>query len=492
MRGGRVDRWTGGRVDRWTGGRVDRWTGGRARLGVLALVLAGPAAAQQIDRSVRPSVPTAAPFRFPAIRTHTLSNGIRVFVVEDHSIPVVAVRAIVAGDSLLDPPGKEGLFAVTLGALREGSTKRSADDLALAATAIGTNVNPTGFTTIPSAFEPALDLMSEMLTRPALDSASIERRKATQAAAARRVAQAPVTVPRHLFYRLVYGADDPFVHSLIPTETTIGSITRVDVSRFYDMFFSPRTTTVAVVGDVTDSVVMAAVSKSFGAWLPRGEPPDIERLGLIGAGPGIYLHDVPGAGTQAYLYVGRTGPSRRGPDVVAAEAYGALASARLQETLREKRSFMYSGAVGLTWRHGDATFVGSTVVSAQKVDSALAEWLRILRELRTTNPPTVQEVEGVRRSRVGALASRIDGPDSVATRLLEFVRDGQPLDYYERYADTMSALTVPDVVAAGARYADPDQLVIVVTGDRRVLEPALRAAKLAPVVVVDASGRPLP
>ncbi len=376
---------------------------------------------------------------------------------------------------------------MTLGALREGSTSRSGDDFARAAATIGTAVVPTAFTTVSAAFAPALGVMAEMLTQPGFDSAGIERRKSTQAAAARRVAQTPVTIPRHLFYGLVYGDTDPFVRSLVPTEASIGSITRTDVVHFYDTFFSPRTTTLAIAGDVSDSAALDAATRAFGSWRPRGEPTSAD-MARASDEPRthIYVRDVPGAGEQAYLYVGELGPSRIDPDAVATEAFAAVASARLQDALREKRSFIYSSTTGITWRRARAegTFVGSTTVSAQKVDSALTEWLRILRELRTTRPPTQEELDAVRRSRVGALPARIDGPDSIVTRLAEMARDDLPLDFFERYAAQMSSVTLADLTAAAARHVDLDHLVIVVTGDARVLEPILRAAKLAPVTVV--------
>jgi len=462
----------------------------------MAFTLAAHSNAQQIDRAVRPQAAPRRSFKFPAIRTHTLANGLRLLVVEDHAVPVVAVRAIVGADSTWDPAGKEGLFGVTLGALREGSDARGGDDLALAAATIGTIVAPTGFTTVSSGFEHALRLMAEMLTKPTFDSSAIERRKAAQAATARRVAQAPVTVPRRLFYQLVYGDADPFVRSLVPTEASIKSITRADVVHSYDAFFSPRTTTLAIAGDVTDSAALDAATRAFGSWRQRGQPSTSD---IVGAGDQplrtrIYVRDVPGAGEQAYLYVGELGPSRVDPDAVATEAFAAVASARLQETLREKRSFIYSSTTGMTWRraHGEGTFVGSTTVSAQKVDSALSEWLRILRELRTTRPPTEGELDTVRRSRVGALPARIDGPDSIVTRLVEIARDELPLDFLERYANQMSSVTLADVTAAAARHVDLDRLVIVVTGDARVLEPVLRAANLAPITVFKPPARSAP
>ncbi len=453
----------------------------------LTVAIATHVPAQQIDRAVRPTTPPPAAFKFPTVRTHTLANGIRLLIVEDHSIPVVAVRAIVGADSTSDPLGKEGLYAVTLGALREGSTVRNGDELANAAARIGTGVAPTGFTTVSSAFVPALGLMAEMLTQPAFDSASIERRKNAQAAAARRIAQAPVTMPRQQFYALIYGNDDPFVRSLLPTEATIASIRRADVVGFYERFFSSRTMTLAIAGDVTDSAAFDAATRAFGAWRPRSGARESAVVNAGSHDTRIYVRDVPGAGSQAYLYVGALGPSRLDRDAIATEAVAAIASARVQATLREKRSFIYSSTTGLTWRraHAGGTFVGSAIVSAEKADSALAEWLRILRELRTTHPPTEGELDAVRRNRVGALPTRIDGPDSIVTRLVEIAREELPLDYFERYATQMSSVQLADLSAAAGRHLDGDHLVVVVAGDARVLEPVLRAANLVPVTVVN-------
>jgi zinc protease len=105
---------------------------------------------------------------------------------------------------------------------------------------------------------------------------------------------------------------------------------------------------------------------------------------------------------------------------------------------------------------------------------------------------TPAELESGRRARIGLLAVRIDGPDSIATRLAELSRDGLPPDFLDHYAAGVQAVTPADVSTAAARYLNPDHLVIVVTGDRKVIEPALRAANLAPIVILDASGNPVP
>jgi len=121
---------------------------------------------QGVDRSKRPVAGPAVPFRLPTVLNERLPNGLNLRIVEDHSVPVVAVRAVLGADSTLDPAGKEGLFAVTIGAMREATATPSADKLAAAAAMIGTSVTPTSFTTTTGSFGAALSIMGEMLMAP--------------------------------------------------------------------------------------------------------------------------------------------------------------------------------------------------------------------------------------------------------------------------------------------------------------------------------------
>ena len=463
--------------------------------GIVAVsLLSSSAMSQGIDRSRPPRVPPARPFEFPKMGMPTpLSNGLHVYVVEDHSVPVVSVRVVTAADSTFDPPGKEGLFAVTLGAMAEGTATRSAEQLAADAAAIGTRVTASGFTTTTAMFPPALGLLADMLVRPRLDSAAVQRRKIVQTAVARRLAQATVTEPRYLFYAMLYGVDDPFVRSLVPTEASIAAITTTDVATFYASQFRPDHTSIVIAGDVKTADAIGQVRRAFASWLGNGSALAVPHRADIAVHPTtIYLHDVPGA--QAYVYVGAVGPPRNSADSYAADAMSAVALVRMQQVLRDKRSFMYSGAMGLTWRRGrrPSAFVGSTVVAANKVDSALVEWLSMLGRLDRAEPITAAELEAAQRSRVRALAAHMDGADSLSARMAELVRDSLPPWYWNRYAARISSLSVADVNAAARQVIDMDHLVIVVAGDRRIIEPALRAANIAPVVLVDTYGHPVP
>ena len=448
-------------------------------------------AAAQSARPGRPEPLPERPFKFPHIGTHTLPNGLRLLVVEDHSLPLVAVRAVLPVDSTADPSGREGLYAVTLGAMREGTATRTADQLADAFAELGRTVAPTGFTALASSFRLGLELMSDMLQHPAFDSTGIERRKALQASAAVRLAQAAVTAPRQIFYAELSGPSDGYVRSLRPTAASVGAITPADVAAFYARHFGPAGTTIVVAGDVSDADALAAVTRLFGGW-HRAPPIEAERPTSPAVHETtIYLHDA--RSPQTYLYIGGRGPTRSEHDAVATDVLSAVAASRMQQTLRDKRSFMYSGTMGVIWQRPPRTavLVGSTVVNATKVDSALAEWMSLIRGLSVGAPTTPAELDAARRLRVGSLPARMDGPDSLAARLVDLARDGLPIDYFDRYVSSVARVSAGDLTAAASKYLDVNHLIIVVSGDRTLLEPALRAANLGPVVVVDSAGRPL-
>jgi zinc protease len=452
-----------------------------------------PATANAQTRGVAPRPAPAVPqqFKFPDVRAHTLANGLRVYVVEDHSAQVVAVRAVFGVDSTFDPPGKEGLYLVTFGSLREGTTTRTTAELADASARIGTAVAPTAFTTVPAALESALSLMGDMLMHPSFEQTAIDRRKAAVQATFRSVNGRPATSARALMYALLDGRDDPVARSQYATEAGVASITRDDVLRFYAEHVGPPTMSLVIVGDVTDASAVATATKIFGAWTktasatrPAANPPAPRPTT-------IYLRDIPGAPT--YLYAGNLGARRDAPDAFAADILQSITSNRFFAALREKRAFMYSGAVSLFWKPAPrpGEFFGSTTVAAPKADSALVEWVGVLRGLRGSAPVSDLELKNAISARTGPLWTKTDGPDSVATRMAESLRDNLPPDFLGRYAAGIARLTPADIAAAASKYIDVDHLVIVVTGDRKVLEPALRAANIAPIVVVDANGKPI-
>ena len=460
----------------------------------VSLSLARPGLAQELDRTRRPIAEAPAPFEFPKIETHRLPNGLSIVVVENHSLPLVAVRAVVKADSLDDPIGKEGLATLTSHMLPEGTTSRTAEQIASEIAALGSPVTPSRFTTIPQNLGKSLELMADMLIHPTFPDSALARIKGTLTAAKQRELQGPASLPNRVFLARLYGIDHPIARAVRANEASIHAITRDDVVRFHTTRYRPNLTTLVVVGDVRAADVVTAVAKALGSWRP-GELPTTAAPVHAPGPTAIYLIDRPGV-QQSYVFVGTLGPPRASKDFAALEAMapilGASVSSRLLDNLRERHAFIYAGLpLAVVWRrNGFPSLIGGSVAAATaKTDSALIEWLGELRGM-TRRPPTPEEMKLARSWLVDALAAQTETDDLIANRVTSMLQSDTPLDFYNSYGRRIEAVTSADIGAVAAKYLDPSHLVIVVAGDRTVVEPLLRAANIAPIVVVDDAGKP--
>ncbi len=461
----------------------------------LAMPLTGSSARAQTDGHPGRPVPGPAPaVRIPKIQMRTLRNGIRVAVLEDHEFPVVTVSAQVVAPDLLDPPGKEGVALFTAEMLAEGTTTRSADQIANAAADLGTNVGATGFFTITRYFGSSLDLMADQLLHPAFPQESIDRLKANAIAGLERLKDQPAYLATRVLDNVVYGAGHPYART--PTKESFSAITRADLLAFHHDYYRPRNTTFVVAGDVTPAQAVAALDRAFGEWEGGGKPGEI--VPPAPAGPGatrIYLYDRP-TSPQSALRVGELGPPRDSKDYFALDMLntilGGAFNSRLNLTLREVHGYTYGARSGWLYRPipQPSTFTGSADVTASKTDSAVADLVDELRAIRSTRPPTDSEVNFARRAKTLSLPLEFATVPAIAGAAASLLAYHLPLDYYDHVTANYERVTVADVRAAASKYLDPDHMAIVVIGDRKLIEPALEAAHVAPITGVDLQAKP--
>ena len=449
--------------------------------------------AQGLDRAKRPVVDAPAAFAFPKMQTHRLSNGLLVVVIENHALPLVAVRAVVGADSLDDPDGKEGLYTLTSNMLPEGTTTRSAEQIASEVAMLGSTVTPSRFTTIPQNLGKSLELMADMLMHPTFPDSALARLKVSLTAAKQRELQVPSTLPNRVFLSRLYGDDPQMARALRASGASIGAITRNDLVQFYSDHYRPNATTLVVVGDVRAADAIAVASNAFQLWRPA-ELPKMPIPKRSFAPTTIYLIDRPGV-QQSYVFVGTLGPGRNSKDFAALEAMapilGSSVSSRLLAELRERHGFVYAGTpFTAVWRRDPfpSLIGGSAAVATAKIDSALAGWLAELRGM-ARRAPTSDEMTLARAWLVEALPAQIETDDLVANRVMSMLQSGTPLDFYNSYGRRIQAVTSEEVRAAAEKYIDLSHLVIVVAGDRKVVEPLLRAANIAPIVIAGDAGK---
>ena len=465
----------------------------RRHLVVLALASfaqSQAATAQQLDRTKRPVITADSPFVFPKMETQQLANGLRVVVIANHSVPLVSVRAFVAVDSLDDPVGKEGLYVLTAGMLHEGTATRTGAQVASDIAMLGNSVTSSRFTTTPANLAASLEIMADLLMHPTFPDSALARLKTTLASRKQIELQSPATVPYRVFLKQLYGTTNPFSRIGLASAATMETIGRDDLVRFHSAYYRPNNTTLIVVGDVHATDVVALATKAFGSWERAQVPEALSRTAHGRPRTTLYLADRPGA-LQSYVFVGALGPARTSGDSealdIVATVLGASGGGRVYDALHERRRYMYSGTpVAMTWRPAPSpsTIGGSAAIATTKTDSALIQWMA---EIRRTaqEPPTSEEMARARAALVDALPAGVETDDLVANRLMSMLQTGVPLDFYNSYRDRVLAVKPDAVREAAAKYLDSSHLVIVVAGDRKTIEPLLRAANIAPIVLVD-------
>lgn len=452
---------------------------------VSALTSVGTVGAQDVDRTTPPAVPAAKPITFPTAQRRALANGIPVVVLEDHHLPVVSVTAVLELSPSLAPPGKRGIAGIVTSMLDEGTTTKTADQLADAVAVLGSSVSPFGFYTITANVTPSLALMADELLHPAFPESALARTKANTAAEIRESKENPGYLARRTFSKVIYGENHPYAQA--PTEAGIMSITRDDVMRFYTTYVRPPNITFVVAGDITPSRAVTELNKVFGTWA-RGQSGHVD----VPVPPGvsstaIYLYDRPHA-PQSVLLVGNVGPRHDTPDLYAIElmntTLGGAFTSRLNLNLREQHQYTYGANSGFQFRRVPevGAFAAQTSVVTPKTDSALMETMKELRDIRGTRPVTPQEFAFAKSSATAGLPLQFETLQQRAGAVAGLVADSLPLDYYSTLVQRYQAVTLPQDQAAAAKYIDPGKLAIVVVGDKAVLEPKLKAAGIAPIV----------
>ena len=256
-----------------------------ASLCSVALLAAASLSAQGPDRS-RPPVSGPPPsLTLPAIQKQALSNGLPVWVVEQHEVPVAQVNLVVLSGSADDPAGKFGIASLTAAMLMEGAGSRTSLELADAIDFLGADIT-AGSTSDFSAVRlhspvarlaDALPIMADIAERPAFAQADLDRIRQQRLTALLQSRDDPNTIASLTFSRVLYGTAHRFGTATMGTAETVRSFTTDDLRAFYAARFRPDNAAIVVVGDVTPATVLPLVEQSFGAWKAPAGPAQIGR-----------------------------------------------------------------------------------------------------------------------------------------------------------------------------------------------------------------------
>ena len=421
-----------------------------------------------------PPPPLLAPeVKFPEYQLYQLSNGLQVVVVGAHEQPVVNARLLVRAGASSDPDGKAGVAALAAQMLDQGTTSRTAQEIAETIDNIGgglsvgagSDLSFVNILVMNDSFDLALELLSDVARQPAYAPAEIERGRQQLLSGMQVSYDDPAYVADIVFGRLVYG-QHPYGTPNNGTPASVQRITREDLLTYHRTHYMPNNAILAIVGDVTPEAAFDGVERVLGDW-QRGDLPTPSLIEPPMPSSRLIVVDKPGA-VQTVVRVGHLTLPRAHPDFlaldVAIKILGGEGGNRLGGVLRTARSLTYSASADLAGRQ----FTGDFMAKTETRSPATAEVLRL----------TVDEIARLQRDRVrrrelrgaqdylaGNFPLTLETPNAIAARVLEATLFGLDLDDLETYPERINAVTANDIQRVARTYLRPDNLSIVLVGD---------------------------
>lgn len=456
---------------------------------LLSLLFAGSIAlAQTPDRSGPPALGKAKNLQLPAIQKFTLSNGLPVVLMEKHTVPLVQVNLLLQTGSFDDPAGKEGLAGIVMDLLDEGAGEydalQLADEIDFLGASIGTFSrafsSEIDCSTPVAKLDGALKLMSTIALKPTFSETELERVRKLRLNGLLTAYDEPTTIATRAFNKLLFDVSAPY--GKFANEQSIKSYTKSDLESFHTRNFVTGNCTLIIVGDVTKASITPLLEKYFSPLpagavtnAPKPTPRQIK-------GRTIYLVDKPGA-AQSVIRIGKIGTSRGDAaynDIVIMNTIlGGSFASRLNTNLREEHGYSYGAGSGFNFWSVPGPFTANSSVQTDVTGPALGEFFNEFKKMRQPMP----EADLTRGKNYEALgyAGNFETNQSIAVALSELVMFQLPDNYFNSYIDKTLAVTKKGVEAAAKKYITPDNMLIVVVGDRAKIEEGIKKLNLGKI-----------
>jgi zinc protease len=448
-----------------------------------------------VDRKVLPALAAAPEVTFPAVQRATLSNGLKVMLLERHATPIVNVALAADAGYASDPASKAGLAALTLDVIDEGTATRGGfkivDELdALGARVFANNsldLSVLSLQTLPMNLGPSLDIFADIALNPSFPQDMVDLSIRQRVARIKQEQAQPLASAMRILPRLLYGTDHAYAKPFTGSGyvQTITALKRADLAEWHRTWFVPNNSTLVVTGDITMKELQPALEKAFASWKPGTAPK--KNLATLPPTPGkkVYLIDRPDA-PQTLLVAAHLSETGGQADELAIESvlrnFGGISTSRLMRNLRMDKHWTYGIRGGLNDARGQRPFVISTAVQTDKTKESIAELIKEIRGVAGERPITGEEFASAMRSQALSLPGRFDSLSALENAALNIVNFGYPDDYYAKYASGVRALTEAQLNAAGKKVVRPEEVIWIVVGDLKKIEAGVRELNLGEVL----------
>jgi zinc protease len=450
----------------------------------------------------RPDLHNAVPYKAPTPEIYTTAEGITVWLIERHTLPVVSLQLALPVGAAEDPQGKGGLAHITAAMLDEGAGSRGAieisDTLADMGADMWTSVEHDGsriaLTVLKRHLDAAFGVFADVVARPKFlpdEFARIHKQWLTQLASRNDDVQSVASLVR---MAVVYGADTPYGHpssGLVETAKTIDLAAALD---FYKKSWRPDRAILVAAGDITRAELDQLVATHLDDWKKPGTPapPLAPAAKPLAKRPRLVLVDRPGA-PQAVISVvgmGVAANDAKAPllDLINTALGGSFTS-RLNQNLREDHGWTYGARSSFSETRGVGAFAARAAVFTNVTAAALKETLTELDKMAEKGL-TEDELAKVRAGDLTSMMETNETLDSLVGRLTSLAMLGLPFDQDARASEARQNAAKPELDALGKVFLDTKTMSIIVVGPRDEVLPQLKTLGLGEPEMWTVEGRP--
>ncbi|HUF12531.1 MAG TPA: insulinase family protein [Longimicrobiales bacterium] len=451
------------------GGGVEPGTPAPEGAAPVAPAATAPAAERLVALLPEPAPVTSVDF--PAYTEATLDNGTRVIVVENHEQPVVSFNLRIRTGTSADPGALVGLANMTAGLIDKGTATRGASEIAEAIDFVGGSLSAgagndwtsLSVTVLTEFVDTALTLLSDIVLNPTFPGDELENLRRRTLTALELAKSQPAALAQERFTQLVYG---PHPYGKIETEGSIRAIQRTNLLRFHRQHYRPNNALFVVAGDVNPADVVARLNRAFAEWTPADVPAQSSSAAPTHAQRRLEFVHKPGS-VQGVVRVGHLMPSATEADWpeldVAMQVLGG-STGWLFEVLREDKGWTYGAYASANERRGPGIFTARAEARNEVADSAIAEMLRLIEQLRDA-PVDETDLRMAKEFIAGSFPRSIETSQQVASQIATEILLGRGPEYVESYRDRVASVTAADVQRVARQYLNPAALQMVVVGD---------------------------
>lgn len=427
------------------------------------------------DRILRPPDKlTYPPLRFapPKARRTVLPNGITVYILEDHSLPLIHMTFAVRTGSVWDPEGKEGLAEIAAKVMRTGGAgKMSGREIDEALEFIGSSIEPSSSSeqsfwsmdVLKDDIGKGLTILTQILQAPRFDEKKLELAQSLKLEELRRIYDDPQKLAFREFNRLLY-QDDP--RGRLSSPASVKGLTREDLRKFHERYYFPGNIMVAVSGDISADDALRLIQDHLGSWSKKGEAVALPLPSPKRSARMRYLvKETP----QSVIITGQFAPAKKSGEFYAFDMLDFLAGSggfrsRIFQEIRTNRGLAYSAGSFYRARADYGVFGTYAMTKTESAPMVISLIQSILKDVKVA-APNEKELAWAKKSIINRFVFEFQSPSQIVSGQMMNEYNKLPDDFLLTYCGKIDKITAQDILASGSRHVHPDEMAVLILGN---------------------------